>query len=52
MSRFLGAILGYTSYVTISMLRVESLAILTPLDKNLSVEALASFVTNQFNHLI
>jgi hypothetical protein len=52
MSRFLEAILGYTSYVTISMLRVESLAIPIPLNRNLSVEALVSFVTNQFNHLI
>jgi hypothetical protein len=52
MSRFLEIILGYTSYGTISMLRVESLAISIPLDRNPSVEILASFATNQFNHLI
>jgi hypothetical protein len=52
MSRFLEVILRYSSYATISMLKVESLAISIPLDKNPSVEALASFATNQFNHLI
>ncbi len=52
MSRFLEAILGYTSYVIISMLRVESLAISIPFDRNPSVDVLTSFVTNQFNHLI
>jgi len=52
MSRFLEAILGYISYITMSMLRVESFAISIPLDRNPNMEALASFVTNQFNHLI
>jgi len=51
MSRFLKVILGYI-YATISMVRVECLAISIPLDRNPGVEDLASFVTNQFNHLI